>query len=162
MTTGHGGVFSAQALVKIPEAYDEDDDVPLGNGQYDYEARLLYGQSLYPRFPGYVNAELGYRFRAEDPADELKYLIEAGVDFTSTLYGRVKLDGILGMDNAEEGSRNNVNPSATNDYDLGKLEAALGWKCLKDWGLELGYRPEIYGKNISAGENFSLAIIYQQ
>lgn len=162
LTTQHGGVVSAQALVKIPEAYDEDDAVPLGNCQYDYEARLLYGQSLYPHFPGYLNAELGYRFRVEDPADELKYLIEAGVDFTKTIYGRVKLDGTLGMDNAHDSSGDNINPSATNDYDLGKLEAVLGWKCMKNWGLELGYRSEVYGKNISTGENWSLALIYQR
>jgi protein XagA len=161
LTTGRGSVVSAQALVKIPEAYDDDDDVPLGNGQYDYEARLLYGQALYPHFPGYFNTEIAYRFRAEDPADEWKYLAEAGVDFTKTLYGRVKLDGTLGMDNAGKGSDAGGNPSATLDYDLGKLEASLGWKAAKQWGLELGYRPEIYGKNISAGVNWSLALVYQ-
>jgi hypothetical protein len=157
----NGGICSIQALVKIPEAYDEDDAVPLGNAQYDYEFRFLYGQSLYPHFPGYLNLEAGYRFRAEEPADELKYLLEFGVDFTKKLYGRIKLDGTYGMGNAEKGSAFSDNPSATFDYDLGKLETVLGLKISDQWGTELGYRKEIYGKNISSGENWSLAVTYQ-
>jgi len=159
--TGSGGICSFQTLVKIPEAYDEDEAVPLGNSQYDYEFRLLYGQSLYPHIPGYFNTEAGYRFRAEAPADELKYLVEFGVDFTKQVYGRVKLDGTLGMDNADDISAMSNNPTASYDYDLGKLDVALGWKLLKEWGMELGYRPEIYGKNTAAGVNWSLSLIYQ-
>ncbi len=156
----NGAVVAVQGLVKIPEAYDEDEAVPLGNGQYDYECRLLYGQSLYPRFPGYLNLEAGYRVRAEEPADEFKYLLEFGADFTRQLYGRIKLDGTYGMGNADGGSSDN--PSATYDYDLGKLEATVGWKINDNWGSELGYRREIYGKNISAGSNWSLAMTYQR
>lgn len=156
-----GGVGSIQAMVKIPEAYDEDDSVPLGNAQYDYEFRFLYGQSLYPHFPGYLNLEAGYRFRAERPADEFKYLLEFGADFTKRFYGRMKLDGTYGMGNAGKGSAFSDNPSATYDYDLGKLEAVAGFKISDKWGTELGWRKEIYGKNISAGENWSLAVTYQ-
>jgi len=108
-----------------------------------------------------LNLEAGYRFRAEEPADELKYLLEFGVDFTKKLYGRIKLDGTYGMGNAEKGSAFSDNPSATFDYDLGKLETVLGLKISDQWGTELGYRKEIYGKNISSGENWSLAVTYQ-
>ena len=155
------GVCAIQTMVKIPEDYDEEDAVPLGNGQYDYELRLLYGQSLFPHIPGYFNVEAGYRFRAEEPADEFKYLIEFGVDFTKKIYGRVKLDGTHGMDNADDTSYNLDNPTTTYNYDLGKLDVALGWKMLKEWGMELGCRPEIYGKNTAAGVNWSLSVIYQ-
>jgi protein XagA len=155
------GVCSVQGLVKIPEAYDEDDAVPLGNSQYDYEIRLLYGMSLFPHIPGYFNIETGYRFRAEEPADELKYLLEFGVDITKKFYGRMKLDGTLGMDNADNNKGFSGNPAATYDYDLGKLDVALGWKMLKNWGMEIGYRPEIYGENTSAGANWSLSVICQ-
>lgn len=155
------GVCSVQGLVKIPEAYGKNDSVPLGNGQYDYEIRLLYGQSLFPNFPGYFNTEAGYRFRAGEPADEFKYLIEFSVDITKKIYGRVKLDGTLGMNNAGDASHLNDNPTTTLDYDLGKLEMTLGWKILKMWGVELGCRPEIYGKNTAAGVNYSLSVIYR-
>jgi hypothetical protein len=158
--SGQGNVFSAQGLVKIPEFYDEDDVPSLGNSQYDTEIRLLYGQSLYPVVPGYFNIEAAYRFRAEAPADELRYLVEFGLDFTKQLYGRVKLDGIYGMGNEGNGSGAAGNPTATLDYDLGKLDACLGWKISSDWGIELGYRPEIYGKSTSKGTNWSFSLIY--
>jgi protein XagA len=155
------GVCSMLGLVKIPEAYDEDDAVPLGNGQYDYEFRLLYGRSLYPHIPGYFNAEAGYRYRTEEPADELKYLLEFGVDVTKAIYGRVKLDGTHGMGNEGDTSNLSDNPTITSDYDLGKLDVALGWKMLPEWSAEVGYRPDIYGKNTAAGANWSLTVIYQ-
>jgi protein XagA len=155
------GVCAVQGLVKIPEAYDEDDAVPLGNAQYDYEIRLLYGLSLFPKIPGYINIETGYRFRAEEPADELKYLLEFGVDITKKFYSRMKLDGTLGMDNADNKKVFSGNPAATYDYDLGKLDVALGWKIIEGWGMEVGYRPDIYGENTSAGTNWSLSVICQ-
>ncbi len=158
--SGHGSVFSVQGLVKIPEFYDKDDVLALGNGQYDTEIRLLYGQSLYPKLPGYFNVEAAYRFRAEKPADEFRYLVEFGLDFTQHTYGRIKLDGIYGMGNEGGSSWSGGNPSATLNYDLGKLDAALGWKISPEWGIELGFRPEIYGKNISAGDNWSFSVVY--
>jgi protein XagA len=155
------GVCSMQGLVKIPEAYDKNDAAPLGNGQYDYEFRLLYGQSLYPHIPGYFNTEVGFRYRTEEPANELKYLLEFGVDFTKIIYGRMKLDGTLGLGHVNDSANVSDNPTITNDYDLGKLDVALGWKMLPEWSAELGYRPDIYGKNTAAGANWSLTVICQ-
>jgi protein XagA len=155
------GVCSMQGLVKIPEAYDENDAAPLGNGQYDYEFRLLYGRSLYPHIPGYFNMEAGFRYRTEEPANELKYLLEFGADFTKIIYGRVKLDGTYGLGDVNDSANTSENPTITNDYDLGKLDVAMGWKMLPEWSAELGYRSDIYGKNTAAGANWSLTVIYQ-
>jgi hypothetical protein len=155
------GIFSTQSLIKIPEAYDKNEDLPLGNGQYDFEFRILYGRSLWPAIPGYCNAEIGYRFRAQDPADELRYLIEFGMDITRNAYGRVKLDGIESMDNADNVDGSGGNPSLTYNFDLGKLDMALGYRISSKWAVEVGYVPEIYGKNISAGTTYAIALIYQ-
>lgn len=157
---GSGGILSTQALIKIPEAYDKDDDLPLGNGQYDAELRLLYGRSLYPNIPGYCNFEIGYRLRFEDPSDEIRYLIEFGMDFTKEFYGRIKLDGIYSMDNGEHRDPTG-NPTATNNFDLGKLDITLGYKISERWGIEAEYTPEIYGKNTASGATYSFALTYQ-
>ena len=61
------GIFSVQGLAKIPEAYDEEERLPLGNGQYDLEGKILYGRSLWPLLPGYTNFEIGYRWRGRRP-----------------------------------------------------------------------------------------------
>lgn len=156
-----GSAFSTQGLVKFPEAYDEDKLVALGNGQYDFEIRLLFGQSLHPVIPGYVNVEAGYRFRCEAPADEFRYLVEMGMDLTPKFYGRVKLDGILGIGN-EDGTIDRMgNPTTTADFDLGKLDTCLGCNITDQWGIEVGCSPSIYGKNTAAGTTWTAAIVYK-
>jgi len=160
ITEGSWGILSTQTLVKIPGPYDDNDDLPLGNGQFDLEIRMLYGRSLYPHIPGYCNFEIGYRWRFEDPSDELRYLIEFGVDFTKDIYGRVKLDGIYSMDNGKH-TDTSGNPTTTNNFDLGKLDTVLGYKISKGWGIELGYTPEIYGQNTASGATYTLAFTYQ-
>jgi len=67
-------VLSTQLLAKLPYLYDEDDALPLGNGQEDIEAKVLVGKSL-GRL-GYFGLELGYRFRTDAPSDEIRYLAE--------------------------------------------------------------------------------------
>ncbi len=154
------GIVSTQLLVKIPGTYSKNDPLPLGNGQFDGELRMLYGRSLYPWIPGYANVEFGYRWRAGDPSDEIRYLVEFGVDVTKNFYARAKLDGILSVDNGRK-TDGSGNPTATNNFDLGKLDLALGFKITPTWGLELGYRPDIYGQNTAAGANYSLAAYFK-
>jgi hypothetical protein len=151
------GIVASQLLVKIPGPYGKADPLPLGNGQFDTEIKLLYGRSLYPLIPGYGNVELGYRFRAEDPADEIRYLIEFGLDITKDIYTRAKLDGILSVDNGKR-LDSSGNPTATNNFDLGKLDLTVGYKVASNWGLEASCVPALYGQNTAAGATYSLAV----
>jgi hypothetical protein len=160
LVEGIWGILSSQALLKIPSAYDKNDQLPLGNGQFDYEGKLLYGRSLYPYIPGYFNLELGYRFRAGDPSDEFRYLVEFGADITRSLYGRMKLDGIYSIDNGNKYAYDG-NPTTTNNFDLGKLEVTAGYKITPAWGVELTFTPSLYGQNTAAGTNYSLAVFYK-
>lgn len=154
------GVISTQLLVKIPGGYDKNDPLPLGNHQYDTEVRLLYGRSLYPRLPGYANLEIGYRLRAGDPSDELRYLVEVGFDLGRNFFTRAKLDGISSINNGSR-SDGSGNPTTTNNFDLGKLDLALGYQVTPAMGVELGYRPDLYGQNTAAGANYSVALYFK-
>jgi hypothetical protein len=154
------GVVSSQLLVKIPGAYDSRDPLPLGNGQFDTEARLLYGRSLYPLLPGYGNVEIGYRWRAEAPSDEIRYLVEFGLDITRDFYTRAKLDGTISVNNGKKRDSGG-NPTTTNNFDLGKLDLTVGYKAAPNWGVEVSYVPTIYGQNTAAGATYSLAVYYK-
>ena len=155
------GVFSVQGLVKVPEFYDEDDALPLGNGQYDYECRLLYGRSLWPYIPGYVNLEAAYRFRDDAPSDEFRYLVEIGSNLGKNVYARAKWDAIISMDNADEGTDVFGNPTSAMEYDLTKLDVTLGWQMTPKVGLEVAYTPAILGKSTAKGETWTLAVTWQ-
>jgi hypothetical protein len=155
------GIFSLQGLVKIPEFYDEDDALPLGNGQYDYEMRLLYGRSLWQLFPGYMNLEAGYRFRSQAPSDEFRYLVEIGSELGKNIYARGKLDALLSMNNADALADDFGNPAGTPEYDLAKLDLTLGYHITEALGLELGYTPALWGENTAKGATWTVAISFQ-
>jgi protein XagA len=154
------GIVSSQLLVKIPGPYGKYDALPLGNGQFDTELKLQYGRSLYPLIPGYGNVEVGYRWRAQDPSDEIRYLVEFGVDITQALYTRVKLDGTLSVDNGSK-LDSSGNPAATNNFDLGKLDVTAGYKITPSWGVEASYVPALYGQNTAAGATYSFAVYFK-
>jgi protein XagA len=157
---GNFGVFSVQALVKVPETYDEDEELAPGEGQYDFEVRALYGRSLYPMIPGYINLEAGYRYRDEEPADEVRTMIEFGMDFTQSLYARIKCEGITGMDNADETAASGSNPASSPDYNLYKGTLTVGYKLTDSFGIELEHIRELAGENVSKGNTYAIAMTY--
>ena len=159
------GVFSIQGLVKVPDLHDEDPgDLPLGNGQTDYEVRFLYGRSLYPK-PVYFGLEAGSRYRSQEPSDEIKYLIEIGYNINEKSYVRAKLDGTYSMDNADDAPApvipGDVNPTLAPAFDLGKLELTGGYKMGDRWSAEFTWSPTVYGQFTANGNNFQLAFVMQ-
>jgi len=154
-------VFSVQGLFKAPFLYDEEADLPLGNGQIDLEGRALIGKSLGKL--GYFGLEAGYRFRADAPVDEFRYLVEYGFDLSDATYFRTKLDGTLGLGNADTilDVANSANPSLPLAFDLGKLEYTLGYKFSKRWAAEVTGTTNVYGDNTLRGTNVQFAIVGQ-
>lgn len=158
---GNAGVVSLQGLLKTGEFYDKDDALPLGNGQNDYELRLLYGRSLWPFIPGYMNLEAGYRWREDAPSDEFRYLLEVGSDLGKDFYCRAKLDAIIGMENGDDVTDAYGNPASTLEYDLTKLDLTVGWRMTKTMGLELGCAPAVWGENTAKGETWTIALTFE-
>jgi hypothetical protein len=160
LAEGSAGVASVQGLVKIPSGYESDPievPLPLGNGEFEYDAHLLYGRSLWPLLPGYCGAEVGYRWRAGDPEDEFRYLVEVGSDLGRHLYVRSKLDGVKGTKSGAAIDING-NPTIRNAYDLGTLDMTLGGRLGTHWFLEAGFAPSLYGRTTTAGSRWSLAL----
>ncbi len=154
-------VLSTSFLVKLPSLYDEDDDLPRGNGQEDYEIRALVGKSLYPY--GYIGFEAAYRYRTGSPSDEYRYLLEYGISANENLYFRTKLDGVFSATNADEVDDASGNLLLGPAYDLGKLEITVGWnfgperkRNLGRWGVELSVISDVYGDNTLEGDAIQL------
>ena len=157
-------VLSTSVLAKLPYLYDEDDELPPGNGQEDIEFRLLFGKSLFPY--GYFGLEAGYRIRLEAPSDEYRFLIEYGFDFNENLYFRTKLDGIFAVGNAEQRQSNDdgqvQNLAIVPEFDLVRQEWTLGWnfgpKQQKRWGVEATFTNDLFGDNSLIGQAFQLGL----
>lgn len=153
-----GVVLSGQFLFKGPYFYDEDADLPLGNGQEDFEFRLQLGKSLHPY--GYFGVEAAYRVRLEDPADEIRYLIEYGFDPTDRIYLRTKLDVIESLGNTDPVFDLNDNPNFPLAFDLGRLEGTAGYKFSDGWAAEFTFSRNVFGNNILRGNGFQFGLIY--
>jgi len=155
--------LSAQFLVKSEVLYDTDEEIMPGYNQTDYELRLLAGRSLWPY--GYVNLEAGYRWRTGDPADEIRYLAEYGIDWWR-LYAQAKLSGILSAGNGDIPEAFDLtgtykfNPSLGVEYDLGTMELILGTKLGMGFSVEGFYRGDLYGENIAKGETWGISLVH--
>jgi protein XagA len=108
-----------------------------------------------------MNIEAGYRWRAEDPADEFRYLVEVGSNLGKFFYARTKLDAIVGIGNGDEGADAFGNPTSTLEYDLSKLDLTIGYQITKTLGIELGYAPAVWGETTAKGETWTFAITFQ-
>ena len=151
-------VVSTQLLYKAPFLYDENDDLPLGNGQSDLELRLQLGRSLHPY--GYLGLEAGYRYRAEDPSDEWRFLAEYGFDLTEKFYLRTKVDVILATQDTDVVVQNDGNPLFPSAFDLGRLELSAGYKFANNTGVEFTFTESLFGENILDGDTYQLGFVF--
>ena len=168
-------IVSVQGLFKAPHLYDENSELPLGNGQEDFEGKVLFGKSFGEL--GYGGLELGYRVRTDDPVDEFRFLVEYGFDVSDKTYLRAKLDGIHAAGNsnvdlgiattADNPLANNIpltavtplNPQLPLEFDLGRLEYTAGYKFSEGFAAEITGTTAIYGDNTLSGTNIQFAIV---
>lgn len=169
-------VVSVQGLFKAPYLYSDDAELPLGNGQEDYEGKVLFGKSFGAL--GYGGLELGYRVRTDDPVDEFRYLVEYGFDVNDKTYLRAKLDGIHAAQSSDvevtvvDAVDNNpldfgipivatqaLNPQLPLEFDLGRLEYTVGYKFSDGFAAELTGTTAVYGDNTLSGTNIQVAIV---
>ncbi len=158
-------VLSTSFTFKAPYFYDENAALPRGNGQEDYELRILFGKSLGEY--GYFGVEGGYRFRTDDPSDEIRYLFEYGIGFGDNFYARTKLDGILSANNASATTLPSGNLSVPPQFDLGKLELTAGWNFGKPrprtegrWGMEFTWTRDLYGEDTLKGNTYQIGLTF--
>ena len=165
-------IVSVQGLFKAPYLYDQDSELPLGNGQEDFEGKVLFGKSFGDL--GYGGLELGYRVRTEDPVDEFRFLVEYGFDVSDKVYLRTKLDGIHAagssdiLDSTDAVDTDSpffvestLNPQLPLEFDLGRLEYTAGYKLSDKFAAEITGTTAIYGDNTLSGTNIQFAIVSQ-
>ncbi len=158
-------IVSVQGLFKAPYLYSDDAELPLGNGQEDFEGKLLFGKSFGDL--GYGGLEVGYRVRTSDPVDEFRFLVEYGIDVNERTYLRTKLDGIhaAGSSNVDFGLDTPVsvetalNPQLPLEFDLGRVEYTAGYKISDTIAAEITGTTAVYGDNTLKGTNIQVALV---
>jgi len=152
-------IVSVQGLFKAPYLYSEDAELPLGNGQEDFEGKLLLGKS-FGKY-GYGGLEAGYRFRTDDPVDEFRFLVEYGFNATENIYLRSKLDGIIAAQSTDVSAAEAqaINPQLPLEFDLVRVEYTVGYKFSDTWAGEVTGTTAVAGSNTLRGNNVQVALV---
>lgn len=131
-------IGTLQLKVKIPLHYSEEATPALDKHQIDVETRFLTAEP-WPKLPGYTKFELGFRYRAEEPSNEIPYFFEFGYNLTPDVILKTTLDGqtAVGGGTKEDWLKYTVGPI----FKIGKL-----------FNIEFGYGHTFAGRNSSAAK----------
>lgn len=149
-----GWVVAVQAGVKVPSGYDETDAPSLGPGQTDMEALLLIGRAFGTRNAwgsGYAYGSAGYRYRDEDPTDQLLYGLELGMDvaWIKGLRAKATASGADGFDSDSGVEEDYHNYTVGLIKDFGDLNSPT--QRGRGIAFEIGFGQTVAGRNTGAG-----------
>lgn len=156
---------SARFTAKIPvaELTVDAEVIPIGEGQWDYEAWLEGGISLWP-LPLYSVVWLGYRWRTlneettREPGDEVTFLAElGGTEWVGGLGGKVVVDGIFGRAGVIQGI--DLGPGDRREILYAAPTAIYGFTA--STMLEVAIRIPVMGKNWPAGSPMQVGLFHQ-
>lgn len=156
---------SARFTAKVPVAdlTIDAEVIPVGEGQWDYEAWLESGISLWP-LPLYAVAWLGYRWRTlneettREPGDEVTFLAElGGTEWVGGVGGKIVLDGIFGRAGVIQGIR--LGPDDRREILYVAPTVIYGFT--PDTMLEVAVRIPLRGKNFPAGAPVQIGLFHR-
>jgi len=153
-----GGEKVALALTggtKLPYFYDVDNDLPPGDGQVDFEGRLLasYHFSMFN-----FGLDGGYRLRLSDPADNWLYGAEVGFKY-SRVYGLARLEGVASVGNYADDAEVQDYLHGP-DYALGLTRVVLGVEFTPHLSMDFTADYTAYGRNAAYGAAYILGLNY--
>lgn len=153
-------IWAVQGHIKLPLAFP-DGDPPLGNEQIDVDARVLVGRGFsIAGHWGYWDLQLAYRFRDEEPADEIKLEATLGVSLSARWLVIGQFFGTVGLRNGTSVRIGN-NPTIDPNYDLYKAQLSVVYDLTKSVRLQLGYVRDLAGRNTGAGDAALLAVWFR-
>jgi protein XagA len=145
-------IIAMQGGVKLPTAGSGQPN--LGNQQVDVDGRLVVGGSLGKSSrPPFWTVEGGFRYRAEGPADELKFEGTLGAYVLPRLM-------LLGQVTATKGLKNNdqvlagLDPTLSPDYDLTRAQGSVVVSVAARSRIQAGAFIHAAGRNTGAGSGF--------
>ncbi|MDD4953480.1 MAG: hypothetical protein PHG40_01070 [Candidatus Omnitrophica bacterium] len=142
-------ILTMQGKMKFPFDYDEHTTPALGTHQIDGELKILTAQP-WNKIKSYTKVEFGYRWRAEEPSNEIPYYFEFGYNPKRWLVLKTSLDCNESL----------ANTGGTNEdwmkYTIGPIFKFKGLG-----SIELGFGHTFFGKNTSAAKEFFSSISTQ-
>ena len=133
------------------EFVNEDGLIPVGEGQWDFDAIVQMGRSFWPA-PFYVNGDFGYRLRLRnaeidrDPGDEWIFLAEAGMQLRRSVLVGIKIHGIRGKAATVFGAR-----IQSDIKKISYISPVISLGPFRGFTLETAMNISVHGRNYPAG-----------
>lgn len=132
-------VLSMQMLGRLSGLNDETNPAEVGNTDPEFDIRALYGRAFMLReWNAFIDAQLGYRVRVDDPPNEFRFDLTFGVRPTPDL-----LLIAQSFNTISDGSARGI-------FDDGrehKLQLSAVWDMDESWSVQLGVAGTIDGEN---------------
>lgn len=143
-------IVSVEGAISAPGASDEL--APLNGGDTDWEidARVLYGRGFSLGWrQGFADVQAGYRFRFDEPADELRLDMTVGLDVTEQSFAMVQ-------------SFNRLSVGAARFPFTETQEHAVAlstvYRLNGNWSLQAGTQVTAYGRNVLREQGFFISL----
>lgn len=157
-----GASIGVRPYVKVPGTYQVGElaNAP-GDGQTDLGLSLLAGVHI-PSIYSYLRGSLSLVYRSSEPANQLEFMIEPGVNFTPKLSLRVLYQYIEQLGGDEFTFFNTLNFYPANEEDVHRIGAGLTYRASDLIGFFGLYQQTIAGRNtantkaITFGVDFAL------
>ena len=145
-------VASLEGRVSAPGQSRDPSIVPLNGGDTDWEleARALYGRGfrLWSR-NGFADAQLGYRHRFSDPADEVLFDLTLGLDVTERTLAILQSFNRLSVGSAT------LPFSESQDH---KIAFSTVYRVSEHWSVQAGTQITVAGRNVLREQGAFLSV----
>ncbi|HPQ69581.1 MAG TPA: hypothetical protein PKW95_10675 [bacterium] len=153
---GNRAALSLAGGMKLPFFYDKGKDLPAGDGQIDFDGRLL-AAVRFSLFTAGIDG--GYRLRLDDPANVWIYGAEVNFAY-SIVFGGARLNGETAAGEADDEAEWNFFYQGP-EYDRLTGNLNLGVFFAQHWALEFQTLVPISGRNVASGPTYRLALLYR-
>lgn len=164
-------IASIQSGLKLAPGYETDEEdldsaPPLGDGQTDFDFRLLLGRSIF-NYNGYVNLDIGYRARSSEPVDEIPFSFEVGVNLTKDYLLIGQFNGVRSIaENEDQQNFRIVNGMIENFIGTGavedfiKAQLQLVYRMNSNIDLSFEFNQVLTGRNTSHAATFGAGMAF--
>jgi len=143
-------VVSVEGTVSAPGESDELPPLNGGDTDWEAEARLLYGRGFELGWRhGFLDAQLGYRHRFSDPADEIVVDLTAGLDLTERSFAMVQSFNRVSVGRAR---------GIFEETQEHKLAFSSVYRLGDRLSLQAGSQITAYGRNVLIERGFFVAL----
>lgn len=132
----------------VPTNFDSGVRPDLQNDGADVEISALYGQGIvFEPVKVFATAEVGYRRRFGDAADQTRLLTTVGVEPDERWTFLLDTFSVKSLENeAGDGA----------DYDIVKIRPSVIWRATQRLAVQAGMSEEIAGRNVALGRTYFL------